>query len=230
MTQPSAAPGWYPDPSGQPGQRYFDGRQWTTQAPPPPPVPTSPAPKKKWPWIVAGSIVALILVVGLAGGDKDDKKATTGMPSSPVSAGAAPTEKAADKPPPGKGVEVRDGKFAFVVNGVTSGDKVVGREDNQFLQKKAQGEWMVITMTVTNVSDKPQTFFVENQKLKSDGKTFSADSTASLYISDQSLAAEINPGNKIDVSAAYDVPPGTTQDTLIVHDSAFSKGATINLK
>jgi hypothetical protein len=29
VTTPSAAPGWYPDPSGAPGQRYFDGTQWT---------------------------------------------------------------------------------------------------------------------------------------------------------------------------------------------------------
>ena len=28
MTTPSAAPGWYPDPSGAPRARYFDGTQW----------------------------------------------------------------------------------------------------------------------------------------------------------------------------------------------------------
>jgi hypothetical protein len=26
----SAPPGWYPDPSGAPGQRYWDGHQWTS--------------------------------------------------------------------------------------------------------------------------------------------------------------------------------------------------------
>lgn len=33
MTGPryQAAPGWYPDPSGAPGWRYFNGHQWTTQ-------------------------------------------------------------------------------------------------------------------------------------------------------------------------------------------------------
>jgi threonine/homoserine/homoserine lactone efflux protein len=40
MTQPSPQPGWYPDPSGTPGQRYWDGQQWTHRAPPPPPQPT----------------------------------------------------------------------------------------------------------------------------------------------------------------------------------------------
>ena len=32
-----APPGWYPDPSGQPVQRYFDGRQWTEHRYPPAP-------------------------------------------------------------------------------------------------------------------------------------------------------------------------------------------------
>ena len=32
MEQQSAPPGWYPDPQGT-GQRYWDGTQWTQQAP-----------------------------------------------------------------------------------------------------------------------------------------------------------------------------------------------------
>jgi threonine/homoserine/homoserine lactone efflux protein len=39
MTQPSPQPGWYPDPSGTPGQRYWDGQQWMHYAPPPQPQP-----------------------------------------------------------------------------------------------------------------------------------------------------------------------------------------------
>ncbi len=37
---PTPPAGWYPDPSGGPGQRYFDGREWTIMAPPPPPPPS----------------------------------------------------------------------------------------------------------------------------------------------------------------------------------------------
>jgi hypothetical protein len=36
---PAPQPGWYPDPTGGPGQRYFDGHQWTIAAPPPLPQP-----------------------------------------------------------------------------------------------------------------------------------------------------------------------------------------------
>jgi hypothetical protein len=41
MTSQQPAPGWYPDPGGGPGQRYWDGQQW--QAFPPVPA-ASPAP------------------------------------------------------------------------------------------------------------------------------------------------------------------------------------------
>ncbi len=37
---PTPPAGWYPDPSGGPGQRYFDGHEWTVMAPPPPPPPS----------------------------------------------------------------------------------------------------------------------------------------------------------------------------------------------
>ncbi len=37
MTAPTP-PGWYPDPSGATGQRYWDGTNWT-ETPPPPPQP-----------------------------------------------------------------------------------------------------------------------------------------------------------------------------------------------
>jgi len=33
MTSPQPAAGWYPDPSGGPGQRYWDGSQWSEAAP-----------------------------------------------------------------------------------------------------------------------------------------------------------------------------------------------------
>ncbi|MGZ4584249.1 MAG: DUF2510 domain-containing protein, partial [Mycobacterium sp.] len=40
MTTYRPMPGWYPDPSGAPTHRYFDGQQWTHYAPPPPPPPS----------------------------------------------------------------------------------------------------------------------------------------------------------------------------------------------
>jgi hypothetical protein len=45
MTHPNTpAAGWYPDPAGQPGQRYHDGSRWTTHFVPTPPSTPVPAP------------------------------------------------------------------------------------------------------------------------------------------------------------------------------------------
>ena len=59
---PGAPPGWYPDPAGGPGQRWWDGYAWSEavvlpqQAPPPPwagaPPPQGP-PLGQTPWAVA---------------------------------------------------------------------------------------------------------------------------------------------------------------------------------
>jgi hypothetical protein len=40
---PTPLPGWYRDPSGGPGVRYWDGQDWTIVAPPGTPPPPSPA-------------------------------------------------------------------------------------------------------------------------------------------------------------------------------------------
>ena len=44
-------PGWYADPSGAPGQRYFDGREWTGHrvgAAGPPRAPITPPRLMEW--------------------------------------------------------------------------------------------------------------------------------------------------------------------------------------
>jgi hypothetical protein len=50
---PGAPPGWYPDPAGGPGRRWWDGYTWTeaTVLPrqPPPPPPSGTTPPQGWP-------------------------------------------------------------------------------------------------------------------------------------------------------------------------------------
>lgn len=61
----AAEPGWYPDPSGRPGQIYWDGQQWVPPASPPQkPVPA--ALRRRWTSLrTRTKIAALAAVVAI---------------------------------------------------------------------------------------------------------------------------------------------------------------------
>lgn len=80
-TLPPPAPGWLPDPSGAPVERYWDGATWTdstrpaTRTPSPPGVPAAPIPHeqpRRRLLIMVGAAMALLVVVGLIGALVDD--------------------------------------------------------------------------------------------------------------------------------------------------------------
>ncbi|HEY1357482.1 MAG TPA: DUF2510 domain-containing protein [Thermoleophilaceae bacterium] len=62
---PPKPPGWYDDPWGVGGLRWWDGNDWTAQV-----APKAGAPKKRpiWPWILAGSIVVFLVTAGVIAG------------------------------------------------------------------------------------------------------------------------------------------------------------------
>ena len=54
MTTPPSTPGWYPDPSGAPGKKYWNGQQWL--------APTANGKRSA----SSGGVFFVILVIGLA--------------------------------------------------------------------------------------------------------------------------------------------------------------------
>ncbi|MGW6729048.1 DUF4352 domain-containing protein [Nocardia sp. NPDC055029] len=173
-------------------------------------------------------------VAALSSSDDKDKAATTftTAPAGPASPGAqAPGAPATGEGGPAAvGSTVRDGKFEFAVTAVDSPVKVIG--DNPYLQKTAQGEYIQVHLTVTNISNKAQSYWSDNQKLIDDrGREFKNDTMAGINVNDgTAMASEINPGNSVDVVIVFDVPAGTTPTTLELHDSAFSRGAKVALR
>lgn len=103
-----SAPGWYPDPQGGPGRRYWDGAQWThhTQLPPQPtpPVPEPPSKGNLPLWIALGVAVALIIgIVIYLFATSGSTPQTTPSPTPTASATAAdptpePTPEVSDEP------------------------------------------------------------------------------------------------------------------------------------
>ncbi|PTR24136.1 uncharacterized protein DUF4352 [Rhodococcus sp. OK519] len=220
---PPPAPGQPQNPYGQAPQGY-----------PAPPAPPAPAKKKKWPWIV-GAVVVLFVIIAIAGGggdkDKADEAAPAASNSQPAGGGAPAAAPAAApaKSAPGIGAEVRDGKFGFVVTGIETGVATVG--DNPYLQKEAQGQFVLVHLNVTNIADKPQSYFASNQKLiDAKDREFSTDEMAAINLNaETAIGGQINPGITQSTTIVFDIPADATPKELEVHDSAFSGGETISL-
>lgn len=182
------------------------------------------AKKRKWPAIVIGVVAFLAVTSALS--DKDDTKPDT-KPSAALAA-QAPAEE--DTPTAGLNTAVRDGKFEFVVKSVQPGLAEVG--DNPYLREKAQGQFVIVTLSVQNIGDRAQGFSPSNQKLiDTQGRSFESDSSAQIALGDSDIPVwdDINPGNAVDVSLVYDMPAGAAPARIELHDSMFSGGVTVVL-
>lgn len=75
MTQQQPPSGWYPDPSGSGGQKYWDGQQWTGD----PVLPSRPSGfSRKTGFLILGVVAALGLVALLGAiGSDDDSSASS---------------------------------------------------------------------------------------------------------------------------------------------------------
>ncbi|GAA2158585.1 uncharacterized protein DUF4352 [Humibacillus xanthopallidus] len=219
---------------------------WQPPHVPAPPAPSGPAapepPRKNWfarHKILTG-LLALVLFGAIAsavnGGGSTP--AATSSPAAGLAsaedAGTAPSEQPKEEtkqeaPSEAKmGQKVRDGQFEFTVTKVKSGVKSVGDE---YVNQKAQGQYVLVSITVSNIGDKAQMLADSSQKVRdAKGREFSTDTAAAIYIKDnQVFINEINPGNSVKGTLVFDMPKGTAPASIELHDSPFSGGVTVKL-
>ncbi|MEG8180798.1 DUF4352 domain-containing protein [Nocardia terpenica] len=189
----------------------------STPQQPPYIYPTPPQRRKRrvWPWVLLGVFGALVLVFGgcaaLVTGAAHQASHPAPQWSQPAAAGS----------------QVRDGKFAFQVTRIDPPTSSVG---DTILNKDAQGEYVPIHVTVTNIGDVAQSYFGSNQKLIDDqGREYSNDTEAEILVN-KDASADINPGNQLNAIIFFDVPKGTVPAAVEFHDSAFSGGVRVALK
>jgi Domain of unknown function (DUF4352) len=206
---------------------YWDGQGW---AAPQATTTTKRANGGKVALIVVAIVIALF-AMGKCG-SSDTKSSSSSSSSSRTSSRALAATAPAEPATPAAaaaGSAARDGKFEFRVLGMTRA-ATAGNSSNQFEIVKAQGEFIILTLLVRNIGDEPQGYFGDNQKLiDASGREYGASSAADLWMNVDNVTGDINPGNSVQVSAAFDVPPGTAPTELEVHDSMFSGGARIGL-
>jgi hypothetical protein len=128
------------------------------------------------------------------------------------------------------GQPTHDGKFQFTVTKVQTGVSRIGTTD---LGKAAQGQFVLLYVTVRNIGGEAQTFDSSSQYVY-DAATphqYSADSDAAVYLDQsQSFLNDIHPGNAVSGIVVFDMPKGVSPTLATLHDSPSSAGVTINLK
>jgi hypothetical protein len=95
------------------------------------------------------------------------------------------------------------------------------------VEKTPQGEYIVVHMTVLNSGDAQATYLGTLQKLKAGGTTYSIDDEATFYLNGG--LAELAPGDHADVAVAFDVPPGTTPESIELHADPMGPGVEVPL-
>jgi hypothetical protein len=194
---------------------------------------------KKKRFILPLVLVALILLSQAFKGGGDTP--TTAAPAASTSAEApaaskapaskAPASKAPAAPAAAKiGEKVEAGDWTFKVTKFECGINKVG---DQYVGKKAQGQFCKLNLNATNNGDSEGTVDENNLKLLADGKEFSSDSEASLYEdSDSMLFLEgVNPGNTAKGLVIFDVPKKLKPTQVSLAGGFFgTKSATVDLE
>lgn len=212
----------------------------------------APQPPKKKSWFARHkvltavlAVVALIVIIPAISGGGEEGSTGASQPTQgqdaadqPAAADAAEEDAAEPLPEPeapaeasaaGIGEPVRDGKFEFTVTGVEPGVAEVGDE---YFSEQAQGQFVLVRLTVSNIGDEAQTLFGDNQTLVDDqGREHSANTTAGIYLDDNdTFVNEINPGNTVEGTIVFDIPADAVPVSIELHDSAFSGGVSVSLQ
>jgi hypothetical protein len=125
----------------------------------------------------------------------------------------------------GSGPRGTDAGLTFAVTGVETAPSV--KSQDAPVEQTAQGEYLVVHLALLNSGDQPATFVGTLQRLKAGGTTYSIDDVATAYLN--GTVAQLNPGDTSDVAIAFDVPPGTTPDSLEVHGDSAGAGVEVPL-
>ena len=127
------------------------------------------------------------------------------------------------------GQEIRDGNFAFTVTKVDSPRKSIG-------EQTAQGIYVAVYLTATNIGDEPQQFWGFNQMLKdSAGREYKYDieATGALDLEQDGdfdfTNSWLKPDSSNKYAVVFDLPVCVQPAEIELHDSQDSDGVTVRL-
>src|SRR5262249_53315686 len=116
----------------------------------------------------------------------------------------------------------------FVVDSMRCGQQHVGGQG--LLGRDAQGQFCIVSLSVSNIGRQARDFAAGNQKLAFNGRLYSAEIWGTVVGGSPALLSSlVNPGNRIAGSLVFDVPEDVRPTEIILHDSPFSGGVRVAL-
>lgn len=113
-----------------------------------------------------------------------------------------------------------EGGPQFTVTDVETGVETIG---NGMFGEEAQGQRVLVHLTVRNIRDEAQYSDGSSQELvDTEGCQHSSDGSAAIYLDESnSFLNQINPGNQVDGIVVFDIPADAQLSSITLHDSAF---------
>lgn len=187
--------------------------------------------KRWWFWVLALFIIGAL---ASGGGEESSQPATT-EPAEDTSTETKPEEdkkkeetKKEEKKQVGIGEPIKVGDVVFIVHGMSNAKNVGGE-----FGKNAQGEFLIVDVSVKNEGKKAITTDASFFKLKSGDVEYEADSEAAIYANSDNnfFLQDVNPGIENKGKVVFDIPPGTKDLKLQVQTGFFgTETGEINLK
>lgn len=175
--------------------------------------------KKWWVWLI---IVIILIGAGGAAGNKDKTATNSGSASN-----STETKKAEEK------TEFKVGEAASFDNKTITVTDVQRNYDtgNQFAQPESGKEFVIVTVKITNDSDKTLDYNTYEFKMQDSNGVQQNEAITALSegkLNSGSLAA----GGKVTGKLAYEVPKGDTGLKLLYQNFSFfdNKAITFNLQ
>lgn len=248
--------GWSQEP--QPNQGWTQGppppNQGWTQGSPQGPIIKEKKPIWKRPWFIGiAAVVAFVIIGGALGGDDEpaatnpeatatravDEAETT--PAAETEAAqateeaavveeetSAPDDGAAESETVAIGQPFTIDDWEVTINAVGEPVSEVG---NEYLNTKAQGQFVPVTITAKNVGKEATWFFADRFKMLDDqDREFSYSSDATIYGAEEgavSFMDEINPGNAVTGPIYFDVAADATITSVVVEGGLFTEPVVV---
>jgi hypothetical protein len=185
-------------------------------------------------YLAVGAALLVVLAAALVWAfliNKSDTGATGSTETPGTAETTGPATDSAAPADPGSGPttvtgEAVDGDVTITVNSLEVTTEVAA-VDNEMLMKTAAGEYVVVRLTMLNTGETPTTFLSDQQVLTAGGKTYTPDVEGTFYLG--GISAVLVPGEPVELSIAFDVPAGSTPETLELHGDLASEGAVLAL-